>query len=76
MQLDSNTVAEVAHRIGITKDELDAVLQRGRPATYYASDYLFHESTPREWLGIVLEGEIELLRGQHGHSVRLGALTA
>jgi len=76
MQLDPSTIAEAALRIGITKEELDAVLQRGRPVTYAASDYLFHESAPREWLGLVLDGEIELWRGQHGHSVQLGVLVA
>src|SRR5580765_7003429 len=39
---------------------------------YRAGDYLFHESAPRQWLGLVMEGEVELLRGQHGHSTRIG----
>src|SRR5262249_23672706 len=72
MKLDSNTVAEAARRIGIKPDELAAVLQRGSALTYAAGDYLFHEPTPRQWLGLVLEGEIELLHGQHGHTVRIG----
>ena len=72
MKLDSNTIAEAAQRIGIKPEELAAVLQRGTAVSYQAGDYLFHESTPRQWLGIVLEGEIDLVRGQHGQSVLIG----
>jgi len=72
MKLDSNTIAEAAQRIGIQPDELAAVLQRGTAVTYPAGDYLFHESTPRQWLGLVIEGEIELVRGQHGQSLLIG----
>src|SRR4249919_703051 len=72
MQLDSNTIAEAAQRIGIKPDELAAVLRHGRPVSYQAGDYLFHESTPRQWLGLVMEGEIDLVRGQHGNSVLIG----
>jgi aspartate ammonia-lyase len=72
MKLDSNTIAEAAQRIGIPADELATVLARGNAVTYPGGDYLFHESTPRQWLGLVIEGEVELLRGQQGHSVRIG----
>jgi aspartate ammonia-lyase len=73
MKLDPATIAEAAQRIGIKPEELDAVvLQRGTAVTYQGGDYLFHESTPREWLGLILEGEIDLVRGRHGHSVLIG----
>ena len=73
MKLDSNTIADAAQRIGIKPEELAAVLQRGTAVTYKAGDYLFHESTPRQWLGLVLEGEIDLVRGQHGQCIDAGA---
>jgi aspartate ammonia-lyase len=72
MKLDSDTIAEAAQRIGIKAEELAAVLQRGTSVAYKAADYLFHESTPRQWLGLVVEGEIDLVRGQHGKSVLIG----
>ena len=72
MKLDSDTIAEAARRIGIKPEELAAVLQRGTAVSYQGGDFLFHESTPRQWLGLVLEGEIELVRGQHGQSTLLG----
>src|SRR5678815_1284275 len=72
MKLDSQTIAEAAQRIGIKSEELAAVVQRGKSVTYGAGDYLFHESAPREWLGLVMEGEMDLVRGQHGQSVLIG----
>jgi aspartate ammonia-lyase len=72
MKLDPNAITAAAQRIGIKPGELSAVLQRGKSVTYQAGDYLFHESSPRQWLGLVLEGEIELLHGQHGHTIRVG----
>src|SRR6516164_1783429 len=72
MTLDSKTIAEAAQNMGIMANELDAFIQRGKLASYAGGDYLFHESTPRQWLGIVTEGEVELVRGQHGHTVSIG----
>src|SRR5262252_8684425 len=72
MKLDSNTIAEAAQRIGIKAEEFAAVLQRGTAVSYRGGDYLFHESTPRQWLGLGLEGEVELLHGKRGHSVMIG----
>jgi aspartate ammonia-lyase len=72
MKLDDNRIAEAAQRIGIKPDELKAVLERGTAVDYKPGDYLFHESTPRNWFGLVLEGEIDLMRGQFGKSVVVG----
>src|SRR6266576_4552732 len=72
MKLDQNTIAEASLRIGIKAEELAAVLHRGEAVSYKGGDYLFHESAPRQWLGLVMEGEIDLLRGQHGNSVLIG----
>jgi aspartate ammonia-lyase len=72
MKIDDNTIAQTAQQMGIKPDELKAVLQRGKPVSYKAGDYLFHEATPRQWLGVVLEGEIDLVRGQFGNSVLVG----
>jgi aspartate ammonia-lyase len=72
MTLNQSTIADAARRIGIAPDELAVVLQRGRSVSYPGGDYLFHESTPRRWLGLVLEGEVELLYGRHGKKVTVG----
>src|SRR5215471_6123000 len=72
MKLDLNTLSEAAQRIGIKAEELTAVTRLGSPVHYKGGEFLFHESTPRQWLGLVMEGEVDLIRGQHGQSVLIG----
>jgi len=74
MSLNLDTVAAAAKRIGIATEDLAAVVQQGSAVTYQAGDYLFHESTPREWLGIVLEGEVEIVRGAQARTTVLATL--
>jgi aspartate ammonia-lyase len=76
MSIDSDTIATTASRIGIPVDDLSAVIGRGTALTYKSGDYLFHESTPRQWLGIVLEGEVEIVRGAQARSTTLATLAA
>ena len=71
MPLDLTTIAAAAQRIGIATEDLAAIVQQGAKATYSAGDYLYHESTPREWLGIVLEGEVEVERGTQARTTTL-----
>jgi aspartate ammonia-lyase len=74
MKLDSETIADAAQRMGIEATALAAVLKRGTAVTYPAGEYLFHESAPRQWLGLVLEGEVELLRGRQGRTAVIGTV--
>ena len=76
MKLDPETIATAALRIGVAAADLAAVLARGATVSYAPNECLFHESAPRRWLGLVLEGEIELVRGAHGQQVRLGLAQA
>ena len=43
---------------------------------YAPGEWLFHESTPRLWYGIVASGEVELQVGLHGSAKRIGSVTA
>ena len=66
----------VAGRMGIDKAELKKFFDHGEQRTYAAEEWLFHESTPRRWGGIILDGEVEIVRGLHGstrHYAVLGA---
>ncbi len=74
MPLPQETIAAAAKRIGISTKDLTTAVEAGRDATYQAGDYLFHESTPREWLGIVLEGEVEIIRGAQSRTIHLATL--
>ncbi len=64
-----------ARAMGVPVSELAAIVEQGRIVEYDAGDCLFHESTPREWLGIVVNGEIEIVRGLHGRQTHLAMLT-
>ncbi len=74
MKLDSSTISTAAIRLGIPAEELSALIQQGEVVSYEAGQYLYHESTPRLWLGIVLEGEVEITRGAQARSVQLARL--
>src|SRR5947209_5030407 len=64
-----------AKAMGIPTAELAAIVERGTPVRYEPAACLFHESTPREWLGIILEGEVEIIRGLHGRQTHLATLS-
>ena len=75
MSLPLDTIAAAEQRIGIATEDLAAIVHQGSVATYEAGGFLFHESTPREWLGIVLDGEVEIDRGAQARTVTLATLT-
>jgi aspartate ammonia-lyase len=64
-----------ARAMGVPVEELAAIVQQGKAVAYEAGACLFHESTPREWLGIVMDGEVEIVRGLHGRQTHLATLT-
>jgi aspartate ammonia-lyase len=66
---------EPARAIGVPVSELAAIVKQGQIIAYEAGDCLFHESTPRQWLGIVVEGEVDVVRGLHGRQTHLATLT-
>lgn len=68
-------IHRLAETIAIPDEELVAIIREGESHFYPAGAYLFHESAPRLWMGIVEEGEIEIVRGKHGSSTRLATLT-
>ena len=66
---------EPARSMGVPVNELAAIVEKGQVVGYDAGSFLFHESTPRQWLGIVLEGQIDVVRGLHGRQTHLATLT-
>ena len=63
-----------SQRIGIDQSDLRDFFARGEQRTYEAEEWLFHESTPRKWAGLVLDGEVEIVRGLHGSTKHLAVL--
>ena len=68
-------IARLAATMAIAGDELAEIIRHGRSHHFPAGAWLFHESMPRLWMGIVEEGEVEIVRGNHGSTTRLATLT-
>ena len=68
-------ITRLAETMAIEAGELAAIMREGASHFYPAGSCLFHEFTPRLWMGIVEEGEIEIVRGSHGSTTRLATLT-
>ncbi len=64
-----------AQAMGVSVDDLKAIVEQGNVVIYDSGTCLFHESTPREWMGIVIAGEVEIVRGLHGRETHLATLT-
>ncbi len=75
MSFTPERLATIAATMSIATADLAEIVGRGALHEYPAGAYLFHESTPRLWMGIVEEGEIEIVRGNHGSATRLATLT-
>ena len=67
-------IQEAAHVIEISLEDMQAFFDLGQEKSYVAGEWLFHESTPRNWAGFVLEGEVTITRGQHGASKQVALL--
>ena len=74
MQILEKNIEQVARASGISVDDLTVFFAEGSEQKYTPNDWLFHESTPREWAGIILEGEVALVRGLHGSSQHIATM--
>ncbi|HUF62616.1 MAG TPA: aspartate ammonia-lyase [Verrucomicrobiales bacterium] len=75
MEISSELIERIGRDTGIAIEELEGFVAQGAKKTFAKGDYLFHESSPREWFGIMLEGRVDLHRGLAGQNVTVGALT-
>ena len=67
-------IVRLAATMSIGAEELAVIIGQGASYFYPAGAWLFHESSPRLWMGIVEEGELEIVRGNHGSTARLAML--
>ncbi len=74
MQIEQKRIAQAAQVSGINVDDLTAFLAEGSEQHYGPNEWLFQESTPRLWAGILLEGEVEIVRGLHGSSRHIATM--
>lgn len=76
MIFSEKQITSLAKTMSIDGEELSSLMEHGETHFYQAGSYLFHESAPRLWMGIVESGEVEIVRGNHGSTRRLATLTA
>ncbi len=74
MKIDKSIITRVSKRSGISEEDLTIFFAEGEEHVYQPNEWLFQESTPRQWAGIILEGDIELVRGLHGTSRHIATL--
>jgi aspartate ammonia-lyase len=74
MAFSPERIVRLAETMAIAAEELAAIVDQGESHFYPAGSWLFHESTPRLWMGIVEEGEVEIVRGNYGSTTRLATL--
>ncbi|MRR38680.1 cyclic nucleotide-binding domain-containing protein, partial [bacterium] len=74
MSLLETMIANAAASSGMSESDLLFVFNKGSRKSYAPGEYLYHESTPRLWAGIVEEGEVEIIRGLHGSTTHLSTL--
>ena len=65
---------KASRKMGVSQADLKGFFQRGEQKTYAPEEWLFHESTPRRWGGLVIEGEVTIAQGLHGSSRDLAVL--
>ncbi len=72
--MEKKLITQAAQATGIDKKDLAEFFAKGAETTYAPNEWLFQESTPRQWAGIIFKGEIELVRGLHGSSRHIGTM--
>ena len=75
MQIERTRIEQAARATGIDIDDLAAFFAEGEERIYAPGEWLFQESTPRRWAGILLAGEIEIVRGLHGASRHVATMS-
>ena len=75
MSISTDLIADAANRIGVAHADLAAIVAMGSERSYADGESIFNESSPREWLGIVLTGEVLIHRGAQARSTLLAILT-
>lgn len=76
MRIEQSIVRQAARSTGISEEDLVVLIAEGEEQVYPQDEWIFYESSPRRWAGIILEGELELMRGIHGTSRKVGTIVS
>lgn len=74
MQAEHAIIKQAAKASGISEEDLTLFFKEGEKREYRPNEWLFQESTPRQWAGIILDGDVELVRGLHGTSRHIASM--
>ena len=74
MFIEQSIIRLAAKSTGISEKDIEIFFAEGQEQVYRPNEWIFHESTPRRWAGIILEGGVELVRGLHGSSRKVGSM--
>ncbi|MCP4690895.1 MAG: cyclic nucleotide-binding domain-containing protein [Desulfobacterales bacterium] len=74
MKSIDEAIESASVKMGVDRGELEDFFNRGELVVYAAEEWLFHESTPRQWAGLVTDGEVTIVRGLHGATRHLAVL--
>ncbi|PIE73895.1 MAG: aspartate ammonia-lyase [Deltaproteobacteria bacterium] len=74
MEIGDKLIQRAARNSDISEQDLRFFLSEGERRVYAPNEWLFQESTPRKWAGILLEGKVELVRGLHGSSQHVATM--
>lgn len=76
MKIEKSIIQQAAKGSGISEEDLSVFFKEGEVRVYEPNEWLFQESTPRQWAGIILDGDIELVRGLHANSQHVATMIA
>ena len=76
MIIEQSITHRAARSTGISEEDLSILFAEGEEQVYGQNEWIFHETTPRRWAGVLLEGELELMRGLHGSTRNVGTMVA
>ena len=66
MTMLERAIAAAANAVGADPQDLRGLATGATLREWQPEEWLFHESTPYHWTGIIEEGEVEIVRGLHG----------
>ena len=66
MTMLERVIAAAANAVGADPQDLRELATGARLREWQPGEWLFYESTPYKWTGIIEEGEVEIVRGPHG----------
>ncbi len=76
MCINHSIIRLASKSTGISEKDLTTFFADGQQQEYRPNEWIYHESTPQRWVGIILNGEVELVRGLHGFSRKIGSMVA